>query len=71
MSAEWRTRPQYVVRSYWETGSWRLPGIEADMAVETKGTAHKGPRTGEREVNLFFCGEHAFSIARAVRPISR
>lgn len=31
MSAEWRTRPQYVLRSYCEVGSSRFPGIEADM----------------------------------------
>ena len=31
ISAEWRTRPQYVLRSYCEVGSSRLPGIEADI----------------------------------------
>jgi hypothetical protein len=27
-----RTRPQYVLRSYWEAGSSRLPGIEDDIS---------------------------------------
>lgn len=34
MAAEWRTRPQYVLRSYCDAGSSRLPGIEADIASD-------------------------------------
>jgi hypothetical protein len=29
--AEWRTRPQYVLRSYCDSGNSRLPGKEADI----------------------------------------
>lgn len=29
----WRTRPQYVFRSYWEDGRSLLPGSEDDMLV--------------------------------------
>lgn len=32
MSAAWRTRPQYVLRSYCETGRSRFPGNEDVMA---------------------------------------
>lgn len=31
MPIVWRTRPMYVSRSYWEAGSSREPGSEADM----------------------------------------
>ena len=31
MPIVWRTRPIYVPRSYWEAGSSRAPGSEADM----------------------------------------
>lgn len=29
--AAWRTRPQYVVKSYCDSGSARIPGSEADI----------------------------------------
>ena len=36
ISADCFTRPQYVLRSYWEAGRSRCPGREADMvAVQT------------------------------------
>lgn len=31
--AAWRTRPQYVDRSYCDSGSARIPGSEADMIL--------------------------------------
>lgn len=31
MSADCRTRPQYVERSYWDAGKSRFPGNEADI----------------------------------------
>lgn len=33
MAAECITRPQYVLRSYWEAGNSRLPGREADIVL--------------------------------------
>ena len=33
MPAACRTRPQYVLRSYCDSGSSRLPGMEADMVL--------------------------------------
>ena len=38
MFAECMTRPQYVLRSYCEAGSSRLPGSEADMTMFAGGT---------------------------------
>ena len=50
MFAECMTRPQYVLRSYCEAGSSRLPGSEADMVGDALGgctaTLRCCPRTG-------------------------
>ena len=43
MPAVCLTRPQYVPRSYWESGSARPPGREADMlAMVSRGVSSKG-----------------------------
>jgi hypothetical protein len=37
MSAECFTRPQYVLRSYWETGRSRFPGRDEVMMCVRRG----------------------------------
>jgi hypothetical protein len=51
MPAVCLTRPQYVLRSYWESGSARLPGREADMVAAVlrgvcRGVGDEGKRRG-------------------------
>ena len=45
ISADCLTRPQYVLKSYFDAGKSRLPGSEADMSEgEANGTASISPQ---------------------------
>lgn len=51
ISAAWRTRPQYVFRSYCDAGRSRLPGIDADMAASLRKAVNaRNDRLKKREI---------------------
>jgi hypothetical protein len=55
MSAECFTRPQYVLRSYWETGRSRFPGRDEVMVcVKRGGRGRESPRA---HISLLDLGE--------------